>query len=145
MVLLFYPFNLLFPILLQSVSSWKTALFIEAIGTAVLTFVIFSLTNQRNTYTQGSPGDDNSNKAAVNAGILVPSLIGGTVAMIISVIAPLTQSCLNPARDFGPRLVTACMGWGQSVSFKGWWVYVLGPIVGAVVGGWVADKCLFGD
>ena len=32
-----------------------------------------------------------------------------TVAILISVLAPLTQACFNPARDFGPRLVHAIL------------------------------------
>ena len=110
------------------------ALFTEAYGTSILAFVIFSLTHKQNTYTQNK-----------NASIVIPPLIGGTVAILISVIAPLTQAGFNPARDFGPRLVTAFMGWGKNVAFKGWWVYVLGPILGALIGGWFADCCFFGD
>jgi len=54
------------------------------------------------------------------------------------VIAPLTQACFNPARDFGPRLFTAVAGWGTEV-FRAnnywWWVPVIGPCIGAVGGG----------
>ena len=41
-------------------------------------------------------------------------MIGLGVAAIISVIAPLTQAGLNPARDFGPRVVSWFLGWGGS-------------------------------
>ena len=50
---------------------------------------------------------------------------------------------VNPARDFGPRIVAACAGWNR-IAFQGWWVYVLAPIVGAVVGAFAADR-LYGD
>jgi len=66
------------------------------------------------------------------------------VACLISIIAPLTQCCLNPARDFGPRLFTAVAGWG-SAAFKcqdahGFFtVYILAPILGAITGGGIYD------
>ena len=44
---------------------------------------------------------------------------------------------INPARDFGPRLFTAVAGWGGGVftaSNGWWWVPVVAPIVGAVLG-----------
>lgn len=114
-----------------SVSSWFTALLAETSGTFVLALVVFSLTHEKNDAV---------------APALVPAVIGGTVGALISVIAPLTQAGFNPARDFGPRLVTWWLGgWGRAVSLQGWWVYVLGPILGAVLGGFVADKVLFGE
>jgi glycerol uptake facilitator protein len=65
--------------------------------------------------------------------------IGLTVAALISVIAPLTQACFNPARDFGPRLFAALAGWG-SVALPGprgagfLTVYIIAPILGAITG-----------
>ncbi|XP_019350010.1 aquaporin-10 [Alligator mississippiensis] len=51
-------------------------------------------------------------------------------------------SCaINPARDFGPRLFTYVAGWGPQVfrwvtraGHGWWWVPVVAPLVGAVVG-----------
>jgi glycerol uptake facilitator protein len=63
-----------------------------------------------------------------------------TVAILISVIAPLTQACFNPARDFGPRLFASLAGWGR-IAIPGpngvhlLTVYLLAPVAGAVVGG----------
>jgi glycerol uptake facilitator protein len=114
-----------------SVPSAQVAFGVEALGTAILSFVIFNLTNPRNK--KGPP------PAAI------PALIGMTVTALISVLAPLTQAGFNPARDFGPRLVTAFVGgWGSTISFQGWWVYVFGPIFGALVGGFVAEKIVWG-
>jgi len=107
-------------------TSALTAFSVEALGTAILAFVIFNLTNSKN---KSNPP--------------VPALIGMTVTALIAIFAPLTQAGFNPARDFGPRLVTAWFGWGYAVSFKGWWVYVLGPIVGALIGGFVAEKIVW--
>jgi glycerol uptake facilitator protein len=100
------------------------AIFAEGIGTAFLAFFVFSLTEVRN-------GERPGNK-------LVPAFIGLGVAAIICVIAPLTQAGLNPARDFGPRLFSWLAGWG-SVAIPGprggfFTVYILAPILGALVG-----------
>lgn len=112
-----------------SVSSWAGAFFAEAYGTAMLAFMIFALTHPKNETTSKNPE-------------LIPPLIGLTVGALISVIAPLTQAGFNPARDFGPRVISLIAGWG-GIAMKGWWVYVLAPIVGAFIGGNFADKILF--
>ncbi|KAE8588809.1 hypothetical protein XENTR_v10022750 [Xenopus tropicalis] len=44
---------------------------------------------------------------------------------------------INPTRDLGPRLFTAVAGWGLDVFRAGnnwWWVPVVAPCVGAVLG-----------
>jgi len=46
---------------------------------------------------------------------------------------------VNPARDFGPRIVAYFAGW-KRIAFQGWWVYVVAPVFGAITGGIVADK-----
>src|SRR5688500_7978833 len=62
----------------------------EVLGTAILALVIFALTDPRN---EGGPPARTA-----------PLFIGLCVALLISITGPLTQCCLNPARDFGPRL-----------------------------------------
>ena len=65
--------------------------------------------------------------------VFAPLLIGGTVGALISLYSPLTQMSINPARDFGPRLVAWLYGWG-SVAIPGprdgFWVYIVGPMAG---------------
>jgi len=94
----------------------------EAVGTFALVFLIFSLTEGCNL---GRPGD-----------ALAPVFIGATVTIIISIIAPLTQAGLNPARDLSPRLFSLLAGWGQAAmpDRNGGFitVYVLGPVCGAI-------------
>jgi MIP family channel proteins len=60
-----------------------------------------------------------------------PWIIGGTLGMAVMIIGPLTGAGFNPARAFGPAIVGDAFGAG------GKWiiVYVLGPIVGAVLAG----------
>ena len=107
------------------VSPWQAAL-VEGFGTAVLVLVIFALTSPRN-----------ADKPGVN---LTPFFIGFTVAVLISLFAPLTQGGWNPARDFGPRLVAFVLGWGRVAipgPDGGFWVYIVGPLIGGPLGGLV--------
>jgi glycerol uptake facilitator protein len=114
------------------VSEWAAA-GAEIVGTAVLALMVFAVTDPRN--------------AAAPAGRYAPIFIGLTVGALICVIAPLTQACFNPARDFGPRLFAAVAGWGWIAlpgSRQGWTfvVYLFAPIAGAVLGGGVYDRVL---
>jgi glycerol uptake facilitator protein len=99
-----------------------TAFWAEAVGTFFLVFMIFALTDGCNL---GRPD-----------AALSPLFIGLTVTLIISVIAPLTQAGINPARDLGPRLFAALSGWGRAAfptplhSF--FTVYVAGPCIGGL-------------
>ncbi len=102
-----------------------SAFIAEMVGTAMLAFLVATVTHDRNTSKPPS---------AMGAVI-----IGLGVAAIISVIAPLTQAGLNPARDFGPRLVAYFLGWGE-IAIPGprngfFTVYIVAPIVGALIGG----------
>lgn len=101
-----------------------TAIGVECFGTAVLAMLICAITEGRNRQAPTHRG------AAFG--------IGMAVALLISVIAPLTQAGFNPARDFGPRVVAWLSGWG-AVAIPGprggfCTVYILAPIVGAVLG-----------
>ncbi len=55
--------------------------------------------------------------------------IGGALGMGVMVLAPLTGAGFNPARSFGPALVSG--EWGGADDFL--LVYVVGPTVGALV------------
>jgi glycerol uptake facilitator len=57
--------------------------------------------------------------------------IGAALGMAVMVIAPLTGAGLNPARSFGPAIVSG--EWGGADTFL--LVYVLAPIIGALVAG----------
>ncbi len=104
---------------------------VEGLGTAILALVIFSLSDRRNA-------------ALPNKG-LAPFFIGFTVAVLISVFAPLTQAGWNPARDFGPRIVAFFAGWG-SIAIPGpsggFWAYIVGPLIGAPIGAAVHEFLL---
>lgn len=96
----------------------------EILGTAILALAVMAVTDKRNP---------------ANPGVLAPVFIGLTVSILICVIAPLTQACFNPARDFGPRLFAWLAGWGEIAlpgpRYNGFFtVYIFSPIVGAVGG-----------
>lgn len=127
----YFPNPALFPPDQIGVVSLADAVLIEAWGTAVLVFAIFSLTDPKNT-TVGS----GRHRAAV------PMLIGLTLGVLIALYAPLTQASFNPAKDFGPRLLAAMTGWGEVAipgPRKGFWVYIVGPLIGGPVGGALHD------
>jgi glycerol uptake facilitator protein len=66
-----------------------------------------------------------------------PILVGLTVALLIIWIAPFTQCGINPARDFGPRLVAYVLKWGDYAfprpKFSFLFVYILAPLFGAAL------------
>jgi MIP family channel proteins len=99
----------------------------QVVGTALLVGVILGITDSRN-----SPAP---------AG-LAPVIVGLLVVLIGATFGFNSGYAINPARDLGPRLFTAVAGWGGEVFRAGngwWWVPVLAPCVGAVLGGYVYD------
>ena len=99
----------------------------QIVGTALLVAVIFGITDTRN-----SPAP---------AG-LAPVIVGLLVVLIGATFGFNSGYAINPARDFGPRLFTAVAGWGGDVfrvAHGWWWVPIVGPLVGGVIGGWVYD------
>lgn len=95
----------------------------EFLGTALLAFAVFGLTDPKSTATLPR---------------YAPFAIGATLTILISLLAPLSMGGFNPARDFGPRLFSALAGWGDlpfTLNGHGWLtVYILAPILGALTG-----------
>lgn len=115
----------------HSIMSPISAVLTETWATAILVFIIFAFTDPHNT-TVGSGKHK----------VPVPILIGATVMVLISLYGPLTQAGLNPARDFGPRMFAAMVGWGNIAipgPRSGFWVYIVGPLFGGLIGGALYD------
>lgn len=100
------------------------AFLVEMVITAILMAVIMALSDDRNGLPRGA---------------LAPLLIGLLIAVIGSAMGPLTGFAMNPARDFGPKLMTFFAGWGE-IAFTGgrtipyFLVPIIAPIVGACLG-----------
>ena len=91
------------------------ALLAEILVTFILMFVIISVaTDER-----------------APAGV-APLAVGFALACGVFIAGPITGGSLNPARTLGPMVVA-----GQ---FSAVWVYVVGPIVGAVLAALVYDR-----
>jgi glycerol uptake facilitator protein len=100
--------------------SLSEAMLVEGFGTFMLITMIFLLTEGCNV---GRPSE-----------VLAPVFIGATVAALIAVTAPLTQTGINSARNFGPRLIAYLAGWEQ-IAIPGpkggfFWVYMAAPLMG---------------
>jgi aquaporin Z len=88
-------------------ANWQ-ALLMEVALTAVLVSVILGTAS-----------------AAQNVGAIAALGVGGYIALAGLWSAPVSGTSMNPARSFGPALVSG--------DFSSYWVYVLGPITGALI------------
>ncbi len=63
--------------------------------------------------------------AAQNVGAIAALGVGGYIALAGLWSAPVSGTSMNPARSFGPALVSG--------DFSSYWVYVIGPLAGALI------------
>ncbi|MCL6671613.1 MULTISPECIES: MIP/aquaporin family protein [Streptomyces] len=104
----------------------------QIVGTAFLVMLVVALIDMRNTAVQANLG---------------PLLIGFVVAAIGMSFGANAGYAINPARDFGPRLFTWIAGWKElalpgslSGAFSAyWWIPIVGPLIGGVIGVLVYD------
>jgi glycerol uptake facilitator protein len=96
-------------------------LFDQILGTAILMFVILSI-------GEAMEGETTN---------LAPVLVGLLVVAIGMAFGGMHGYAINPARDFGPRLFTAIAGFKNNGLTDGsmvFWVPIVGPLVGGLVG-----------
>lgn len=99
----------------------------QVIGTAILLFLVFAITDERNQPLGGN---------------LTPLLIGLIVVAIGMSFGKLHGYAINPARDFGPRLFTMLAGFRNNGLTDGsmvWWVPIAAPLLGGVIGAGLYD------
>lgn len=108
---------------------WIGPLVDQIVGTAFLLIFVAALIDRRNLAPKSN---------------LTPFLVGLAVAAIGMSFGANAGYAINPARDFGPRLLAWVFGWGQ-VALPGngpwfsnyFWIPIVGPLVGGVVGMWL--------
>ena len=99
----------------------------QVVGTMLLMVGVLAVTDQKNV--------------APPAWLTAP-LVGLLVVGIGTAFGFNAGYAINPARDLGPRLFTFVAGWGSGVFTAGngwWWVPILGPIAGAILGAFLYD------
>jgi glycerol uptake facilitator protein len=105
---------------------------VEVVGTAFLVLFILALTDLSNTPVRAN---------------LSPLMIGMAVFAIGVSFGANTGYALNPARDFGPRVLAWLAGWDRA-AFPGtearlaayWWVPLVAPPIGGILGAVVYDR-----
>lgn len=97
----------------------------QVIGTALLLFLVLVVIDQ-------APD------------VLQPILIGAIVVAIGMAWGGLHGYAINPARDFGPRLFTVVAGFknnGLTDNTGVFWVPIVGPFLGGLIGAFVYTQC----
>ena len=99
----------------------------QLIGTGLLVLLVFAIVDEFNA----PPGAN-----------LAPAMIGLVVVAIGMSFGGMHGYAINPARDFGPRLFTAVAGFRNNGLTDGshvWWVPVVAPLIGGVIGAALYD------
>jgi glycerol uptake facilitator protein len=115
---------------------WIGPLIDQIVGTAFLLMFVSALIDRRNLAPKAN---------------LTPWLVGLAVAAIGMSYGANAGYAINPARDFGPRVFAWFAGWGQ-VALPGngsgfsnyFWIPIVGPLVGGVIGIFVYDLVIKG-
>jgi glycerol uptake facilitator protein len=111
--------------LTAGISQWG-ALRDQIIGTAILLFLVYAVTDARNTAPLSN---------------LAPVVVGFIVVAIGMAWGTDAGYAINPARDLGPRLASFFTGYGTAFRDQYgdlyFWVPIVGPLIGGVIGAWL--------
>eukprot|EP00123_Amoebidium_parasiticum_P018526 comp24232_c2_seq9/m.44695 comp24232_c2_seq9/g.44695 ORF comp24232_c2_seq9/g.44695 comp24232_c2_seq9/m.44695 type:complete len:317 (-) comp24232_c2_seq9:297-1247(-) len=89
--------------------------FLEVFGTAILTYTVFAMAV-----------DPKANEPHGRAPYMAPLAIGFSVLLAHLVLIPVTNCGINPARSFGPALITG--------DWTNYWIFFFGPMLGGPLG-----------
>ena len=111
--------------------NWVGPLIDQIVGTAFLIGFVFAVVDQVNQPVRAN---------------LAPLVIGFVVVAIGLSFGANAGYAINPARDFGPRVFAWIAGWGK-IAMPGdygnvntyFWIPIVGPFVGGLVGAYVYD------
>jgi MIP family channel proteins len=90
---------------------WWRACFTEFVITLILMVIVMAT-----AVYQRSPG------GAVESGVAIGLWVGAAIFLAL----PISGGSLNPVRTLGPDIVAA--------KFPYWWIYIVGPVAGAIAG-----------
>ena len=102
----------------------------QIVGTGLLVLCVMALSDERNIAPKSN---------------MAPLLVGSTVLLIGMTFGYNAGYAINPVRDFAPRVFTSLAGWGSEVftaNNNWWWVPIVGPGIGGVVGACLYDACI---
>ena len=111
--------------------NWVGPFVDQVVGTAFLLAFIFALVDERNQPPRAN---------------LAPLIVGFVVVAIGISFGANAGYAINPARDFGPRMLALVAGWGK-VAFPGdygnvntyFWIPIIGPFLGGLIGAIIYD------
>jgi glycerol uptake facilitator protein len=104
--------------------SFVNAFIAEIFGTMVLLWGVLASGDSKNTGLMHNLG---------------PFLVGGTVLAVGLSLGGPSGYAINPARDFGPRLFGLVAGTQDLFTNGYWWIPIVAPIIGAVLGIYIYD------
>ncbi|MFC5822246.1 MIP/aquaporin family protein [Nonomuraea insulae] len=103
----------------------------QIIGSAILLFIIFALSDTANMAPSANMG---------------PVVIGLLVVAIGMAYGADAGYAINPARDFGPRLASFLTGyrgaWRDQYGDLYFWVPIVGPVLGGLLGAGLYQACI---
>lgn len=105
----------------HATTSWGSAMFIEALGTAILMFTVLGIVDSRSP--EGWAG----------------LVIGLVVVAIIITVGPVTNASINPARQLGPLLVQTIDGAHTHNWIKAFGAYIPANLIGATLAAFAYD------
>ncbi|KAI1818211.1 aquaporin-like protein [Poronia punctata] len=111
--------------------SMGTACFNEVVGSAIMVVAVLAL------------GDDQNNPPGAGMHAFILGLLVTTLKFTLGYNV---GSALNPATDFGPRVISYAVGYrGPEVWSTGWWIYGpwLSTIGGSLLGAVIYDGFIF--